>query len=241
MATLYLRFYPQSVSSEPPKVGGVTTKIKASTFFAIKPMQALPSISSQSNQFESSCRVYSIAVPLSSRCMESVSWSKHEPHPGCQRRDSNSTATSSSSGSILMSEQNEDVLYYTAKVLVPITLPTSKTWVPTFHSCVISRTYILDLSLTIHTPGAGVPPSLVALHLPVQIASAGNPAGRSQLTAAEAAAELASANESFVPRVIKVPNERLIENSLLCPAAGHLARGLPPSYNDCTALRRSRS
>jgi hypothetical protein len=235
-ATLYLRFYPSGTECEPPKLGGITTKIKATTFFAVRPVQVLPSIARQSSQFEGTRTSYSTSVHLSSRCVESVSWTKHEPHPACIRRDSESTTSSDASGnSILIPEQKEGKLYYTAKVIVPITLPSSKNWIPTFHSCLISRIYTLDLSLTIHTPGTGVPATSLSLHLPVQIASAGNAEGRAQLTADEAAAELASANEFFVPRLMEVPSERFIGNSILHPAASAprtTAGELPPTYDE---------
>jgi hypothetical protein len=234
-ATLYLRFYPSGTECEPPKLGGITTKIKATTFFAVRPIQTLPSIARQS-QYEGTRSLYSTSVHLSSRCVESVSWAKHEPHPPCMRRDSESTTSSDASGSsILDPEQKEGMLYYTAKVIVPITLPSSKNWVPTFHSCLTSRIYTLDLSLTIHTPGTGVPATSLSLHLPVQIASAGHAEGRAQLTADEAAAELASANEFFVPRLMEVPSESYIGNSILQPAAPAprtTAGELPPTYDE---------
>lgn len=239
MATLNLRFYPNGPSSEPPRLGGVTTKIKAYTYFSVTPAQVLPSSASQRGLFEGSRGVYSTTVSLSSRCVESVTWAKHEPHSAGPRRPSDSSTSSDGSCSIACPD-DEDVLYYTAKIFVPITLPSSKTWVPSFNSCIISRVYSIDLSLTIHTPGAGVPASTVALRLPIQIAATGNPGGRSQLTAAEAAEELASANEFFVPRVIEVPDERLVGNSVLRPttstAPGRAPEG-PPHYDDFAPAR----
>lgn len=234
MATLNLRFYPNSTSCEPPRLGGVTSKIKASTFFSTVPAQVLPSFSNQRNMFEGSRGVYSTTVPLSSRCVESVTWTKHEPNGANQRRESNSSTSSDGSCSIIALEEDEDILYYTAKVFVPITLPSSKTWLPSFNSCTISRVYTIDLSLSIHTRATGVPASTLSLHLPVQIAVAGNPEGRARLTAAEAAAELLSANEFFIPRVIESPNSRHV-GSVLRPtpsAAAQRASEQPPNYED---------
>ena len=38
--------------------------------------------------------------------------------------------------------------YYTARVVVPIDLPKSdKTYVPSFHTCLVSRIYSLDIAL----------------------------------------------------------------------------------------------
>lgn len=234
MATLNVRFYPSKTSFEPPKLGGVTTKIKASTFFSVTPLQGLPSFNSKCPGFEANRGVYSTSVSLSSRCLESVTWTKNDPHSAGPRRDSNSSTSSDGSGNSI--ELRDDVLYYTAEVCVPISLPPTKTWVPSFNSCIVSRVYTIDLALTIHTPGTGVPPTSLSLHLPVQIASAGNPEGRAQLTAAEAAEELASMNEFFTPRVIEVPDEGLVGNSVL--RSTDLYRPAPqvrdqlPSYDD---------
>ena len=52
----------------------------------------------------------------------------------------------------------------------------------------------------------------------------------SSLTAEEAAAELADANEYLRPRVIEMPREDLIENSILRSSSTVPRPELPPSY-----------
>ena len=111
--------------------------------------------------------------------------------------------------------------------MVPISLPSSKAWVPTFHSCIVSRIYTLDLSLSVHKPGTGAPTSTVSLKVPVQIAVESGNAVPAPLSPAEAAAELADVNEFLRPRVIEVPSAELVGNSIL---PGSL--DLPPSYED---------
>lgn len=228
MATLNLRFYPHEDSSEPPRLGGLVTKLKTSTFFSARPATSFPSRVSMCAQFETTRGVYESSLPLSSRCVESVTWQKHAPSP--ERRNSDSSVCSSDcSDNVYIPETKSGLGYYSATILVPIALPSSKTWVPTFHTCIASRVYTIDLALTIHTPGAGVPASTVSLHLPVQIAAGGNQIERAPLTAAEEAAELADANEFLRPRVIEVPSQEHIGNSVL--AAGAVS-DLPPSYED---------
>ena len=191
-------------------------------------------------QFESTRGVYDASTSLSSRCVESVVWKRHEPKQLVERRNSDSSTSSSDfSDDVLAPEQKEGNPYYTASVLVPITLPANKTWVPTFHSCIVSRVYAIDLSLSVHTPGTGVPAASVALHLPVQVAANGNQTERAQLTAAEAAAELADANAFMQPRVIEVPSEELIGNSVLTPASAVSGSELPPSYEDFVSQPRA--
>lgn len=230
VAKLNLRFDPHDATSEPPRLGGLTTKIKSTSYFAAKPAHSFPSRHFLSTQFESTRGVYPTTVSLSSRCVEAVAWEKQEAKQGPERRNSDSsTGSSDYSENESSPEKKGNTPHYSATILVPITLPATKAWIPTFHSCLISRVYILDLSLTIHTPGTGVPASTVALRLPVQIAAAGNQAERAPMTAAEADAELADANEYLRPRTISVPNEELIGNSVLSPAS---PSDLPPSYED---------
>jgi Bul1 C terminus len=242
MATVKLRFDPHDATSQPPRLGGLTTKIKATTFYAARPAQSLPTHFNMVSQFETTRGVYDCSTPLSSRCVESVAWKRQEPRQLSERRNSDtSTSSSDFSDDTLAPEQKKGNPYYTASVLVPITLPTNKTWIPTFHSCIVSRVYAIDLSLSVHTPGAGVPATSVVLHLPVQIAANGNQTQRAELTAAEAAAELADANAFMQPRVIEVPHEELIGNSVLAPASppSRGASELPPSYEDFVSQPRA--
>jgi hypothetical protein len=240
MATVKLRFDPRDATSQPPRLGGLTTKIKATTFYAARPAQSLPTHFNMVAQFETTRGVYDTSTSLSSRCVESVAWKRHEPRQLVGRRNSDSSTSSSDcSDDVLAPEQKEGNPYYTASVLVPITLPANKSWIPTFHSCIVSRVYAIDLSLCVHTPGTGVPATSVALHLPVQIAANGNQTERAQWTAAEAAAELADANAFMQPRVIEVPSEELIGNSVLTPASAVSGSELPPSYEDFVSQPRT--
>lgn len=231
MATINLRFDPHDPSCEPPRLGGLNTKIKISTFFAVRAEKTLPTRSSMVSQFETTRGVYETSINLSSRCVESVAWTKRTAN--LKRKNSASSSSSSEFSDTVITPEPSGT-YYAATVLVPITLPSHKTWVPTFHSCISSRIYQLDLSLKIHTPGTGVPASTVSLHLPVQIGATGNQTHRASLTAAEAAAELADADEYLRPRVIEVPIDGLIGNSDLA----RVTSDLPPSYEDFASQPR---
>jgi hypothetical protein len=224
MATVHLTFDPHDASSEPPRLGSLATKIKASTFYAVRPTSGLPTHRNAQSAFEIHRGVYDSVVTVSSRCVESVQWTKH---PAITRRGSGSSTSSSD-----FSDCSQPILpkdsaaYYSAKVIVPITLPSTKVWIPTFHNCITSRIYVLDLSLSIHTPGTGVPASTVSLRLPLQIGAAANMSSRPAMTAAEAAAELAEVDEFLRPRIIEMPSEELFGNSVL----SHHETDLPPSY-----------
>lgn len=229
MTTVNLRFDPHEASSQPPRLGGLTTKIKVTTFYAIRPAADFPQHFSLQANFETQRGVYDTTVPLSSRCVESVSWTRHNPSPAYTRRGSASSTSSSdcSSDNICTPPEKSSLPFYTASILLPITLPTSKHWLPTFHSCIASRVYCIDLALTIHTPGTGVPASTVNLHLPVQVAADGNNGRRASLTAAEAAQELqaqeAQVEEYLRPRVTR---------EFLSGEEGEGMVEEPPSYED---------
>jgi len=62
MATVNLRFDPHEASSQPPRLGGLTTKIKASTYYAARPATDLPSHFNMVQQFESTRGVYDTSI-----------------------------------------------------------------------------------------------------------------------------------------------------------------------------------
>ncbi|KAI7624167.1 hypothetical protein KC346_g2340 [Hortaea werneckii] len=150
--------------------------------------------------------------------MANVEWTKRQaekPADPNARRDS---ATSFSGVSIdntpQPSDQYKGKTYYTARLLVPITLPNHKAFVPTFHSCLVSRQYALKLDLSISGTG-GIAPSL-DLKLPIQISQAGRqdnhsperPAGAPPAISSpeEEAAESESIYDFFEPRSMSPPS-----------------------------------
>ncbi|KAH8813124.1 hypothetical protein F5884DRAFT_787475 [Xylogone sp. PMI_703] len=231
MTKLDLRFEPRDSTCQPPRLGGLTSKIKVLTFYSVRPAGCLAARAYMITDYEAMRGVYSTTVPLSSRCMESVAWTKHESQlPDFGRRPS-AVSTSSSSSSERSDTEVTEGTYYTASIVVPLTLPSSKSWIPTFHSCTASRIYALDLNLSIHTPGTGVPSSNVVLKIPVQIASEGRET--ETLSAVEQAQVIADAEEHLRPRVIEIPREELIGTSVLRTTPSRTNNGaLPPSYED---------
>jgi hypothetical protein len=252
LATLHLRFDPAAAGAEPPRLGGLTSKIRSSTHFAARPAASLPMRPSTMSHFEAQRGVYVASTPLSSRCVEAVAWHlQRGGAPPADRRSSDSSTCSDSSGSEAAApgEGGGGEPYYTARVLVPLLLPASRAWPPTFHSCVVSRIYTLTLTLTIHTPSASVPASTVTLHLPVQVGAEGNVSERAPMTEAE----LVDAEGFFVPRVRMVAEGEVLGESVLLRGGGvrresetdeasESERGaseLPPSYEDFEAVPRT--
>lgn len=184
MATIILRFDPSSPDAAPPRLGMLKSTLKVATFFASAPQYSFPS--KQTVLYDINQGVYVDVVSLSSRNMQTASWAKHEPgtnlHEVMYRRDSgldlnaltaNTEATSTPAAHCPSPSRkhNERLPFYTAQLLVPIVLPmTCKAFVPTYHACLSSRIYILELALQVQGPSSVS--SSMTLKIPLQISSA---------------------------------------------------------------------
>lgn len=185
MATINLRFDPASYEDMPPQLDSIVSKLKVYTFFGAAPYKIIPEVRRHDN-WSTLHGVYPESVALSSRCLSTVSWVRHDP----SERESFSSSDLSRRPSVYSNSSTSSIPepseayqsgshFYTASVLVPIALPAPtsstrpKAFVPTFHSCIISRTYALDLNLSFRTPGTNVTNSHVTLKTPIQISSEG--------------------------------------------------------------------
>jgi hypothetical protein len=163
-----LRFDPLDEEFAPPKLGNLASRLKVTTYFATTARNCFPS--KQLAMFDLCQGLHSEQLNLASRCVANVEWTKQEQSPSqLERRDSAISTSSLETGDIpAPSEGYKGGVYYTARVLVPLTLPTNKAFVPTFHTCLVSRTYTLKLELGISSVGIG--PSM-EVKVPVQISS----------------------------------------------------------------------
>ncbi len=186
MATVNLRFDTSERNSQPPKLGSLSSKMKVATYFGSKPMKDFPTKSSALTDY--SRGLYVDSVPLSSRCIESAQWEKH------------------------ISDTSTGKAFYTAKVLVPITLPKNKSFTPTFHSCLIARIYQLDLVLSVQAAGVMTQPT-IQLKIPLQISAARNLSATPIISASEQEAIAAREAEHYLePRSIAPPSPEYVEN-----------------------------
>ncbi|GAB7351674.1 hypothetical protein MBLNU459_g2271t1 [Dothideomycetes sp. NU459] len=231
MATIKLRFDPADAKCPPPRLGSLSSKLKICTWYASRARPCLPS--KRNVMYDMHQGMHGETASLSSRCMGSVEW-KFNKHEGISISRRDSGLSSSSFEHTAPSKDYRGEGFYTAEILVPLTLPSKKFLIPTFHSCLISRTYGLDLSLGIHTSGVGGPS--INLRLPIQISSEASSheeaRRRSSLTVAEQEQEMMSADEFFVPRTIRPLAEELRGGSLVPGVTD-----LPPEYE---ALARTR-
>lgn len=170
MATVNLRFDPAESSAPPPKLSSLTTKLKVATFFSSAPLSDLPTRITDFH-YSSSKGVHVETIQLSARCVASAQWNRHSP-TSSPYPASPSSSTLTSFSPTASSFYNGGV-FYTTQILVPVTLPssnnTTKTFVPTFHSCLVSRTYALDLYLGTQAVGT----TNLHIKLPVQVSMRG--------------------------------------------------------------------
>lgn len=175
VATLHLRFDPAHEHEQPPSLGTVGTKLTTSTFFSANPWTDFPGTARAGSWAQLGRGIYIESVPLSTRCVASAQWTKHSSRDEDSiRRDSlNSTSSSESlPGPSASFDTTKTPHYYTTSVIVPITLPENKAPVPTFHSCLISRVYSLDLSVSYHPANTSFLGPAMSLKLPIQVSSA---------------------------------------------------------------------
>ncbi|EEP78184.1 predicted protein [Uncinocarpus reesii 1704] len=222
MATLHLRFDPDNEHQKPPRLGSLWTKLKANTFYSVQPWSDFPSRSAKLT-WNHHRGVYTDTLSLASRCVASASWEKHTSPPSSP---SSSSCTSSRRSSIQSTSTSASLpgptacfsgnTYYTATLLVPISLPPQKAYVPTFHSCLASRTYSLDISLSYTPNGTSsfAARQTIALRIPVQIASAES-LSAVLARAQEVGVQGEEGEEFFTPRIITPPRAEFVEQARL--------------------------
>ncbi|RAO66476.1 uncharacterized protein BHQ10_002488 [Talaromyces amestolkiae] len=176
---LHVRFDPETENEQPPRLKSTSSKLKVSTFYATQPWSDFPSQAVAEAYNHTTHGVYSETINLSSLCVASAQWKKHD---GTELDDSRRSSLVSESSSSLAeslihhpsaSSSYSGKTFYTASILVPVNLTANRAFVPTFHSCLVSRVYTLDLSLSYQPASTKLllAPS-ISLHIPIQITSA---------------------------------------------------------------------
>lgn len=128
-------------------------------------------------------------MSLPSRNLESIAWAKDDSSsvnasapplyeataPAVQRgrRGSDSGYSTLSDREREGSKQEKGAaagISYTAEISLPLSLPSEKStrWLPSFHSCLVSRIYTLELSLSLAN-GTIVPNTSLSLKVPIRI------------------------------------------------------------------------
>ncbi|EKV07030.1 Arrestin-like, N-terminal [Penicillium digitatum] len=231
VATVNLRFDPVG-DEQPPPLGKLTSKLRVHTFFSAAPWEDFPSTTGMPFA-QIGCGLYTESVPLLTMCVASAQWTKQSTAANTMRHDSTDSSLSDSPAGPSSAFTGDT--YYTASIVVPITLPKSKAFIPTFHFCLMSRTYALDLSLTYHTPAANLMTPKISLRLPVQVTSQAKRA-ESLKTALDVTVTQQELDEFFYPRNVTSPTH-----------FSNLARSdvidvgfAPPKYSEQLSTPRAR-
>ncbi|KAI2613798.1 uncharacterized protein GGS25DRAFT_17615 [Hypoxylon fragiforme] len=173
---LTLEFEPSATDVQPPKITGVSSKVAAVTFFSACGINHYPNLKDGRRKFSTDGRgSYSSTVSASTGSIEALRWGRHISMNA--RRDSGygseglSSSDSDQTPKTAPMKKSKGSLpspvYYTSRVQVPIQLPAhKKAFIPTFHSCITSRVYVLSLTVSVSSGGAS---AHITLNVPLQI------------------------------------------------------------------------
>ncbi|KAH6884223.1 hypothetical protein B0T10DRAFT_493775 [Thelonectria olida] len=139
LVTVDVEFNPASLDVSPPKIDSATAKMHASTWYSGTPMANFPEQHSISKHYSTSCS-------MSVETTDDSSWTQQRD---VSQRPEGETITEPGC--------------YTRTLQIALTPPTrDKTFLPTFHSCLISRTYKMAISFKINREA-------VSVEIPVQV------------------------------------------------------------------------
>ncbi|KAM0464094.1 hypothetical protein ACHAO4_000821 [Trichoderma viride] len=232
-----LEYAPSSAETAPPKVNSVTGKLVSTTFFSAVPIDHLPNLGSRTNCESTPCLNYTTTHSLFTLPVESMSWMQKDASSH-SRRDSGYSSTviagdasetdnsaaegreRQNSGGKSSKKPKLSTIKHTTDLEIPFTISNSnkKLFLPTFHSCLISRTYTLQLSLSV-----GPTNSAIALSVPVQVGveTVYEPQDH-ELPSFESAVAEEEADAYLQPRIIHVPESPQNDNRL--PGYSELSR-----------------
>ncbi|KAJ9137273.1 Arrestin [Pleurostoma richardsiae] len=236
-AQVDLNFEPVSAEVLPPKVTSMSGKIEAHTFYSSGAITHLPNLGDWNRSFTIDRRgVYNTSVPLFSRTFDKLPWAQQltaqvrrdsgygSDSPGAQSDVERSSAErsrrrESNGGGKQMkarrSTPSPSPIYHTTTVQVPIGVPTDrKTFIPSFHACIVSRVYTLVLAVTV---SFGSTTSTVTLRLPLQVAVEPAPTAAppdNELPSFETAVQEAELDEFLRPRLLSVPDVQFHRGTL---------------------------
>ncbi|KAI5463114.1 hypothetical protein BGZ63DRAFT_353725 [Mariannaea sp. PMI_226] len=223
-----LAFDPSSADVAPPKINSITAKLQATTFFSNAPMSNLPNMGARIKHQSNPCLTYSTTTNMPIAPVDVLTW---ELASQLQRRDSGYSSSSwpeeDGFESDSVTGRHHKVVApspnrYVSTLRIPFKVPhgNNKFLLPSFNSCISSRSYFIHLTIS-----AGPNNTNINLTLPIQIAveNVNMPAQDNDLPSFEsvmAASEQEAAEFHLMPRLMQVPSERFQGNSIL------------PGYND---------
>ncbi|OJD38564.1 arrestin (or s-antigen) n-terminal domain protein [Diplodia corticola] len=135
-----VRFDPASHDCAPPAPEDIMRKIQATSTWKIGPKGT----SSNGQTTYAMTRAYTEAISLPPFHLAGAKWLKRSP--GWEHMQV-SNGHAAPADLIAPSSGYIGGVYYLLKLAIPVELPPGKVLVPTFHSCLVSRTYELEVAL----------------------------------------------------------------------------------------------
>lgn len=166
-----LRFDPVD-GEQPPALRNVSRNIRVTTFFGVNPWEDYPH-ATELGWTHIGRGLFTKTIPLSHLCVVPVQWVRHAAskasHGCCDSAQSSPSYESSIDPLPRPSSSFNGSPYYTASIIVPVTLPRDREFVPTFHTCLVSHIYTLYLSVSYQTTrSTNIMAPSVSLKIPIQ-------------------------------------------------------------------------
>ncbi|XWW95391.1 hypothetical protein V2A60_003349 [Cordyceps javanica] len=228
-AHINLEFVPDSVDKKPPKITAVSAKLLSTTYFGAAPVNYLPNLGPRTAYHSNPCLNYTTTTNISNTTVDKIAWCQEKVDAG--RRDSGYSSSHLSPDSDGMAKgggnkKTGSPIKYVASLDIPFTITNTnrKIFLPTFHSCLISRTYVLQLCLHV-----GPANSTMTLSVPVQVGVEtiyDDPQGGALPTfeSVMASDEEAAADSYLRPRIRRAASEDAPQTNSLLPGYGELSR-----------------
>ncbi|KAH7194927.1 hypothetical protein DER44DRAFT_815571 [Fusarium oxysporum] len=166
--SINLKFWPTSKKAAPPEICGKSAAIKASTYYSTGHISFSPD--QHNNPSVTPNPILSFVLDENAIINQAPMLSSHRGSE-MPKMDQEPPRTSSRRGFKSSDIIKTESPRHTATLPISITLPSpeNKILLPTFYSCLISRTYILEVVLAARSHG-----SSFTLRLPLQVAVDGN-------------------------------------------------------------------
>jgi hypothetical protein len=145
LTILHLKFEPAHPNQQPPKTIIVKLQLEGTLFYAIEPWKDFPNTSKSQDFLLTSGQAKSLNITLSTYRLTGLKWDNID----------DGTLTTS-----LFSDQKRPL--WTTTLSIPVTLPNRSCYGPTFHSCLVSQSYVLHCN--IHCSISG--PTVIGGHIP---------------------------------------------------------------------------
>lgn len=158
-------FEPTGRESSLPRFDRIRSRLKATTYYGTVPGDDIP-CSSDPASTGTDREAYFTTIPLASHNLPSLEW---EPSPSLRSEKwSEWSGYASGSESTLDLVDSFSQSCFKASSKIPIILPSDRNLVPTFHSCLVSRSYELELTFCYSMPQT-FGSSTVSLRVPLEL------------------------------------------------------------------------